>query len=278
MILSKYYVPAFFVLIFLLFFRPDPIPINGDDFWVFNIVRDMVENPSYYSLSGSGYRLVHKLIYFPFFWLFDFDVQRLSVVTVFITALFSTGVAYMTYKFFAKLWGETTGLVSAFLVGTSNAMYYTTWYWSSTHLIIGTTFFMSGMYSLYFVQRKFLWWSVFAGLAMFSRETFAIPVALITTYIVWQDSGRSKWWTLAPVAVFAAYLVLNKIFLGAFINPTFAGHVQFDIDNLAINDTYSRHLSQTLLLPLLFFFLVFLAVNTVKKGLTISHPVLILWA
>ncbi|MBI4148626.1 hypothetical protein HY490_05020, partial [Candidatus Woesearchaeota archaeon] len=40
----------------------------------------------------------------------------------------------------------------------------------------------------------------------------------------------------------------------------------------------SRHLSQTLLLPLLFFFLVFLAVNTVKKGLTISHPVLILWA
>lgn len=267
----------FFLLLFFLFFRPDPIPINSDDFWVFNIVHDMVENPSYYSLSGSGYRIVHKLVYLPFFALRGFQVDKLAVIATFITALFSTGMAFLTYKFFSRLWGDTTGIIAAFLIGTSNSMYYTTWYWSSTHLIIGTFFFLAAVYSYYFSTRKILLWSIFAGLAMFTRESFAIPVALISAYIFVRHKEREKYWIIVPLLLFGTYIVLNKIFLGAFINPTFAGKVQFGIENLAREGTYARHVSQTLLLPLLVLCIIFFVINTLKKGLTISHPILILW-
>ncbi len=279
--MNKYAI-IFFLLLFFLFFRPDPIPINSDDFWVFNIVRDIVENPSYYSLSGSGYRIVHKLTYLPFFWLAGFDVDNLAVITTFITALFSTGLAFLTYKFFSRIYCETAGILAAFLLGTSNAMYYTTWYWSSTHLIIGTFFLLSAIYAYYFAQRKFLWWSMFAGLAMFTRESFAIPVVLITAYLIWHNRSHLNrrpdiYFTIIPLSLFATYLLLNKIFLGAFINPAFAGKVQFGLENLAMNDTYWRHVSQTLLLPLLVFFCILFLYNFFHKGITISNPVLLLW-
>ena len=270
------YLVVFFVLLFFLFFRPDPIPINSDDFWVFNIVRDIVENPSYYSLSGSGYRIMHKLIYLPFFWAEEFDVDKLAVIATFITALFSTGLAFLTYKFFSRLWGEMTGIIAAFLIGTSNAMYYTTWYWSSTHLIIGTFFFLAAVHAHYFSKKKFFGWSILAGLAMFTRETFAIPVVLITAYMLLHYKEKKKYYVLLPLILFSAYTILNKIFLGAFINPTFAGKVQFGIENLT-SSTYANHLSQTFLLPLFGFLLLLFLYNTFKKGIIISHPILILW-
>ena len=266
------------MLFFFLLFPRDPIPLNSDDFWVFNIVHDMVSKPDYYALSGSGYRLVHKIIYLPFFALFQFSVQKLTLPTTFISAVFSMLLILLTYASCTKLYGKTSGLLSAFLMGTSHAVYYTTWYWSGNHLVIGTVFLMTAIYAYYFFENKWLWWSVFGGLAMFTRETFALPLLLMTCYILVRDTARKKYITVIPFMLFGLYLFLNKIFLGAFINPTFSGFVSFSLKNL-FHKTYLLHVLQTGLLP----FLLFCIISGISmfflhhKKVCVDHPLLFLW-
>ncbi len=266
------------LLLFFLLFPLDPIPLNSDDFWVFNIVHDMVSNPTYYSLSGSGYRLMHKLIYLPVFAFFQFSVQKLAVVTTLLSALFSMALIILMYSFCTRIYGKTSGLLSAFLLGTAHAVYYTTWYWSGNHLIIGTVFLIAALYAYYFFENKWLWWSVFAGLSMFTRETFALPIILMTGYIITVNTERKRFLTMIPFLLFGLYLLLNKLFLGAFINPTFAGIVSFSLKNL-FHKTYLLHLLQT---GLLFLFLFCCALGTIiflkqRKPFHIQHPLLLLW-
>ncbi|MBI4140559.1 hypothetical protein HY485_01845 [Candidatus Woesearchaeota archaeon] len=275
-----------FLLYALVVFRPEPIPINTDDFLVLNIMRDMVEAPSYFALSGGGHRIVHRLVYLPFFWFYDFDVNELSFVTMLVTVFFSLLFLFFTYVFFSNIFNSRVALLTVFFLMVSHAIVRVNWYWSSTHIIIGLLFFTIAI--LFLTKQasfaNYIFFSFFSMLSMFTRETFVVmvfPIAVFSLFLE-QRYLRLRNYCVAffPFLLYAVYVFLNKYFIGTIIHPNVAGMVQPSFSNLSNLFVYFDYLLATMIvLPVGLAVLLFLLnrKNYVIAKLSSAHIIILLW-
>jgi len=280
---------GWFIFIFaIILLSVDPIEINSDDFWVFNIVKDMVQNPSYFSLSGSGYRLMHKLIYLPVFLIYDFDVSNLAFPAFLITFLFDFLLLVFSYKLFKRVFNWRVATIGVFLLSISHAIIRNTWYWSSTHLNIATAFFVI---CLYFIsssdsKKSYLLSSVFCFLAIFTRETFVIVlffIYLATLFFNRRYSGVKNYFiAFWPFILYLIYIFLNFKFIGTIVNPQFSGFINPSINNVVNFWDYFVYLFKTFLfLPIgfsvLLLFLQRKRYFTALKNFKFEHVLLFVW-
>jgi|GEM_PF-5790563 len=284
----KKFLAAFIAIYFLIFLITDAIPINTDEYEIFLVVKDMVKNPSYFSLSGNGHRVLHKLIYLSVFWLNDFNPEKVYYPALLITLFFNLLLFVFMYKLLIKLFNYRIALISIFLLATTHTFVRNTWFWTSTNLNLSITF---AIIALLFLTKNnsaknYFMASMFFLLSALSRESMIIPLGLIAlaSLLYEQRYKKIKYYAISlwPFALYAVFLAFNKIKLGAILRPYNAGFLNPSLKNLANLIFYTDYLIKTLLiLPIIFaiFFAIFYRKKYFEKAkkISIGHLSLFLW-
>lgn len=284
----KKFLAAFIGIYLLIFLINDSIPINTDEYEIFLVVKDMVKNPSYFSLSGNGHRVLHKTIYLFAFWLNDFNPEKVHYPALLITLFFNLLLFVFMYKLLCKLFNHRVALMSIFLLATTHTFARNTWFWTSTNLNLSITFAIIALLFLtnnnstknYFIA------SIFFLLSALSRESMIIPLGLIAcASLIYENRYKKiKYYLISmwPFAAYAVFLAINKIKLGAILRPYNAGFLNPSIKNLTNLIFYTDYLIKTLIILPIIIAIFFAAINRKKyfekaKKISQGHLLLLCW-
>lgn len=282
-----------FLLILLLLFTTvvlqfDPIQLNSDDYHVFNYVRSMVEQPSYFSLTGGGYRVIHRLIYLPVFWFYDFNAATVGFPALVVSWIFDLLLLGMSYILFKKIFNWRVATIVVFLLAVSNLNIRFSWVWGATHQNIATFFLLVCVYFLTksVSSKDYFLASLFGFFAMMTRESvsvivFGIFVASLfynKRYLLLRNYIISFW----PLLGFGILVLLNIYFLGGILRPDAARLVSFSTRNfLNLYDYFAYFFKTLLIVPILIcLFLIILQHKQCRiavKELAFDKVVLFVW-
>lgn len=278
-----------FILVFaLIIIRPDPIQINADDYHVFNYVRDIVEKPSYFSWTGGGYRIIHRLIYLPIFWFYDFDAAKVAFPALLVTSIFDLALIIAAYFMFKRLFNWRVAVITVFLLMASHIMVRATWIWGGTHQIIATFFLLLSLNYLTknsCIKNLFLS-SIFAFLAIFTRESFSVIVGGIfiiamffnKRYLFLKNYLVLFW----PFVLFGGMVVSNLYVLGGILRADAARHVNPSLNNVINLAVYGNYFFTSFLI-ILFGIVLFISIMRYRNylnsisGISYDKAVLFAW-
>lgn len=289
---SKLVMRRFLLILLLLFtsivLRFDPIEINSDDYHVFNYVRDMVEKPSYFSMTGGGYRVLHRLIYLPVFWLYDFNAANLGFPALVVTWIFDLLLVCMSYVLFKKIFNWRVATIVVFLMSISHLSIKFSWIWGGTHQNIATFFLLLCVYFLIKSgsAKDYFFASLFGFLAIMTRESVSVIVFGIFVASLFLNgrykSVKNYFIAFWPFVFFGSLILLNVYFLGGILRSDAARLVHFSLGNFVNLYDYFIYFVKTLLIvPIgVCLFLVCLQYKTyfsLVKQLAFDKTVLLVW-
>lgn len=179
------------LLFFLTYFKPDPIPMNVDDFWVISSSEAFIEGFSdqkkMNSFIGDGLVVGRPLSNIYSFMVYGITGNNISLLVI-VSSLFSSILAVIlilvNYFLFKKIFGETTALLASFLLGSTHALIYSTQLIASASTLFATIFLLLAIYFAVGIEKKnYLYlFCLFSVLAIFSREVLMatlLPISIL---------------------------------------------------------------------------------------------------
>jgi len=239
---SRKFEVIFFLLVFLIFFRFDAVPLQTDE-WGYAVAAKYVTSDPFSPQTLetlNEYQLLTRpiclVIFIPFYLVFGTNYLTAMPFFHLLLSLLTLLLVYFNFRLFEKLFGRSVAFLSSFLLSASFFVVYTFWYTASVNINIATLCIVAAAFFFTKIEERNSKYfaAFFMVVGMLTRETVAIAfILMIAALFITNKKARSKT-TIAvlalPFVLFAAVLFLLTGFV---LQPLQSGMISKSPDLVA---------------------------------------------